>query len=204
MGAVALTGGAVAVAAMTTIALALSGCGGRSRPRRPPQRIPAALVREARPIGRGPRFRPPADGPVLGACRRGLGRRDAAHVEVFAADRVMLIAAGIGTRPPRQRREGRIVAAGCYGLLVTLDPTGVVLVRHGSRATIAELFATWGQSLSAHRMASFRVPAIAAFVDGRRQPGPVGDIRLRRHAEIVLEVGPPVPPHRAYRFPPGE
>jgi hypothetical protein len=26
---------------------------------------------------------------------------------------------------------------------------------------------------------------------------------LTRHAEIVLEVGPPVPPHRIYLFPPG-
>jgi hypothetical protein len=204
MGAIALTGGPVAVAAMTTVALALSGCGGGSRPHQPPQRIPAALAREARPIGRGPRFRPPAGGPVLGACRHGLGRRDAAHVEVFAADRVMLVAAGIGTRPPRQRSEGRIVAAGCYGVLVTLDPTGVVLVRRGSRATIADLFASWGQPLNAHRLASFRASAITAFVDGRRQPGPVGHIRLRRHAEIVLEVGPRVPPHRAYRFAPSE
>jgi hypothetical protein len=141
---------------------------------------------------------------VLGACRPRLGPRDAAHVELFAADRVVLVAAGIGTRPPRRRTDGRIAAARCYGTLVTLDPTGVVLVRRGSRPTIADLFASWGQPLESHRMGSFRAQAIRAFVDGHPRRGPVGRIRLRRHAEIVLEVGPRVPPHPAYRFPPGD
>jgi hypothetical protein len=141
---------------------------------------------------------------VLGACRRRLGPRDAAHVELFAADRVLLVAAGIGTRAPRRRSEGRIAAARCYGTLVTLDPTGVVLVRRGSHLTIADLFRSWGQPLGAHRLAAFRATTTTAFVDGRRRPGPVGRIRLRRHAEIVIEIGPHVPPHAAYRFPPGD
>lgn len=140
---------------------------------------------------------------MLGACRRRLGPRDAAHVELFAADRVVLVAAGIGIRPPRRRSAGRITSAHCYGALVTLDPTGVVLVRRGSPLTIADLFASWGQPLGARRMVSFRAAGVTAFVDGRRRRGPVGRIHLRRHAEIVLEVGPRVPPHRAYRFPPG-
>jgi hypothetical protein len=185
------------------LAAALGGCGRASRPAEPAQ-IPAALARGARPIGRGPRFQPPARGPVLGACHRRLGPRDAVHVELFAADRVVLVAAGIGTRAPRRRTEGRIAAARCYGTLVTLDPTGVVLVTRGARLTIADLFRSWGQHLGAHRMASFRATAIAAFVNGRRRPGPAGRIGLRRHAEIVLEVGLHVPPHRAYRFPPGD
>ncbi len=88
---------------------------------------PPALVREARPIGREPRFHPPARGPVVGACRPYLGLRHGVHVEIFAANRVVLVAAGLGTKPPLQRSEGRIVAARCYGSLVTLEPTGVVL-----------------------------------------------------------------------------
>lgn len=186
------------------VALALGGCGGVNRQREPAQQIPAALAREARPIGHGPRFHPPARGPVLGRCRRRLGPRDAAHVELFAADRVVLVAAGIGTRPPRRRTEGRIAGARCYGALVTLDPTGVVLVRRGSRLTVADLFTSWGEPLDAHRMASFRARSVTAFVDGVRHRGPAGRIRLGRHAEIVIEVGPPVPPHSAYRFPPGD
>jgi hypothetical protein len=41
------------------------------------------------------------------------------------------------------------------------------------------------------------------FVDGRRCPGAPQAVPLTRHAEIVLEVGPHVPPHPAYHFPPG-
>ena len=195
----------VAVATFAlAVALATGGCGASNRERESAQAIPAALAREARPIGRGPRFQPPARGPVLGACHRRLGSRDAVHVELFAADRVLLVAAGIGTRAPRRHAEGRIATARCYGALVTLDPTGVVLVRRGSRLTIADLFRSWGQPLSAHRMASFRARSVTAFVDGRRRRGAVGRVRLRRHAEIVLEVGPHVPPHSTYRFPPGD
>jgi hypothetical protein len=192
------------VIAALALVLVLGGCGGAGHRSPADQRIPAALTREARPIGRGARFHPPADGPVLGPCRRRLGVRDAVHVELFAADQVVLIAAGIGTRPPRRRTEGRITAAGCYGAIVTLDPTGVVLVAPGRRLTIADLFASWGEPLSARRMASFRAAAVTAYIDGRRHYGPAGRIGLRRHAEIVLEVGPLVPPHRSYRFPPGD
>jgi hypothetical protein len=195
---------ALALAIALALAVTLGGCGSASPHAEPAQQIPVALAREARPIGHGPRFQPPARGPVLGACRRHLDPRDAVHVELFAANRVLLVAAGIGTRAPRRHTEGRIAAARCYGTLVTLDPTGVVLVTRGSHLTIADLFRSWGQPLSAHRMASFPGTAITAFVNGRRRPGWVGHIRLRRHAEIVLEVGPHVPPHRAYRFPPGE
>jgi hypothetical protein len=203
-----------AAAAAATAAIMLGACGAGAGHRNPGQResgrrdtgqqIPAALAREARPIGRGARFHPPAGGPVLGACRRGLGRRDAVHVELFAANRVMLVASGIGTRPPRRLEEGRIAAAGCYGALVTLEPTGVVLIRRGSRLTVADLFRSWGQPLGRQRMASFSAHEVTAFVEGGRWAGPVGRIALRRHAEIVLEVGSHVPPHARYLFPPAD
>jgi hypothetical protein len=205
--------GAIGLRALATAAavLALAGCGaagagraGGRRTSRANESIPAALAAQARPIGRGARFHPPARGPVLGACRRTLRARDAVHVELFAADRVVLLAAGIGTRPPRRLQEGRIVAAGCYGALVTLEPTGVVLARRGARLTMADLFRSWGQPLTAHRMASWAARTVTAYVDGRRRRGPAGRIVLRRHAEIVLEVGPHVPPHSTYRFPPGD
>lgn len=195
------------VAGLAAIGLGACGAGAgspHSGERVTDQRIPAALTREARPIGRGHRFRPPAGGPVLGACRRRLGARDAAHVELFAANRVMLLPGGIGTRPPRRLEGGRIAAAGCYGALVTLEPTGVVLFRRGSGLTVADLFRSWGQPLGEQRMASFSGHPVTAFVDGRRREGPVGRVVLRRHGEIVLEVGPHVPPHSVYLFPPGD
>ena len=159
--------------AAAALALALVGCGAATARHAPVEQIPAALARQARPIGRGPRFHPPARGPVLGPCRRRLGPRDAAHVELFAADRVVLVAAGIGTRGPRRHRAGRIAGARCYGALVTLDPTGVVLVRRHATLTVADLFTSWGQALGAHRIAAFRGRSVLAFVDGRRHRGPV-------------------------------
>lgn len=165
--------------------------------------VPAALIREARPVGRGARFQPPATGPVIGRCRKSLGARYGVHIELFAADRVVLIPAGIGTRPPRTLLDGRISRARCYGALVTVDPTGVVLVSEGSRLSLGGLFHSWGQPLSSTRLASFTGGTVAVFVDGRRWRGPAGAVPLKRHSEIVLELGPYVPPHAAYTFPPG-
>jgi hypothetical protein len=167
---------------------------------------PAALLAEARPIGRGVRFEPPVRGRPLGDCTRGLGSRAGVHVEVFGANRVVLIPAGVGVRGARGFSAGRIVNAGCYGELVTLDPTGLVLIRPGARLTLADLFRSWGQPFSSHRIASFTTgpgASVRVFVDGRPWSGPAASVPLRRHAEIVLEVGPYVPPHAAYTFPPG-
>jgi hypothetical protein len=127
------------------------------------------------------------------------------HLEVFAANRVVLIASGIGTRPPRTLFAGRIARAGCYGALVTIDPTGLVLVRPGARLTVAAVFRAWGEPLSQHRIASFTAPpgqSVSVFVDGQRRAVSPGSVPLTRHAEIVLEVGPYVPPHASYTFPP--
>ena len=76
----------------------------------------------------------------------------------------------------------------------------------GAGLTVAALFRSWGQPLSATRLASFRAASgthVTAFVDGRPWPGAPGAVPLTRHAEIVLEVGPHVPPHSSYAFPPG-
>ena len=135
-----------------------------------------------------------------------LGPRVGVHVEVFAANRVVLVPAGIGTRPPRGFSAGRISSAGCYGELVTLDPTGLVLVRTGSRPLLGDLFRAWGEPLSARRLVSFSASKgarVVVFVDGQRWRGSPGSVPLAPHAEVVLEVGPYVPPHRSYTFPPG-
>jgi hypothetical protein len=195
----------VKIGALATGALVLAACGSSARHPRDAG-IPPALVAGARPIGRGPRFQPSLRGPVVGRCADRLGPRFGVHVEVFAANRVVLIPAGIGTRPPRTVSAGRISRAGCYGALVTLEPTGVVLVRPGARLSVADLFRAWGQPLSTRRLASFRAPpgtTVAAFSDGRPWLGPPGSVPLTRHREIVLEVGPRVSPHPSYTFPPG-
>lgn len=198
--AVTLTGAALSAGCGATERRSAAGSGAQIAT------APPALVREARPIGRGPRFHPPARGPVVGPCRPRLGLRHGVHVEIFAANRVVLLAAGLGTKPPLRRSEGRIVAASCYGSSVTLEPTGVVLVRPGAGLTLAAVFRSWGQPLSRTRLASFAAghgKDVEVFVGGRRWAGRPGSVSLRAHAEIVLEVGPHVPPHSRYTFPPG-
>ena len=184
----------------------LAGCGAHANRPAAEGPIPPALLAGARTIGPGPRFVPPVTGHVAGDCRRSLGPRIAAHVELFADNHVILIPAGIGTRPPRTVAAARIVRAGCFGAVVTLDPTGVVFVRRGSRPPLSELFRAWGEPLSSTRIASFRaVPGshVSVFVDGRAwHAGSPGQVHLTEHAEIVLEVGPHVPPHTRYTYPP--
>ncbi len=159
-----------------------------------------AVVPRPVPIGRGPLFRPP---PASAAVRAGLpvagmtcvtGRHGFdIHVEVFARGRVVPVPAGIGRGP-----------GGCTYPLWTADPTGVVAVDDSDRpATVADLFAVWGRPLGRHRLAGFgaRRP-VRAYVHGRRVRD-AARIRLSPGAEIVLAVGPPVPVHSVYLFPPG-
>ena len=147
-----------------------------------------------------------ASGPVIGRCEPSLDPRFGVHVEVFAADRVLLLPAGIGARQPWRELDGRITGAPCYGALVTLDPTGLVLVRAGEQLTLAALFRSWGEPLTRTRLTSFTAQQgtqVAVFVDGRPWRGAPTAVPLTPHAEIVLEVGPHVPPHSSYTFPPG-
>jgi hypothetical protein len=186
-------------------ACVLCGCGSGGRARSE-SGLPADLVAGARPIGRGASFHPPARGPVLGDCRPRLGRRVGVHVELFAANRVVLVAAGIGTRPPRAFSGGRISKARCYGDVVTLEPTGVLQVRPSADLRLSDVFRSWGQPLSWRRLGPFSPAAgqrVELFVNGRRWRAAPGVVPLARHSEIVLEVGPHVPPHRSYTFPPG-
>jgi hypothetical protein len=134
----------------------------------------SAAVAHARPIGR---FR----------CTGEVGPRELAHVELFAEKLVLLLPAGIGTAPH------------CSYDIRTTQPTGVVEFAPGRQPTIGDLFIVWGQPLSARRIASFR-GAVTAWVDGKRWHGDVRAIPLRRHSEIVIEVGGYVPPHAFFLF----
>jgi hypothetical protein len=182
----------------------LAGCGSGAASTGTSTGIPRELLSEARPIGVGVRFHPPVSGPVVGTCRRPLGRRFGVHIEVFGANRVVIVPAGIGTEPPRELVAGRVLSARCYGSLVTLDPTGVLLVRAGQKLSLSDVFRAWGQPLSTSRLGSFTAPdGVRVFVDGHRLNLPPERVVLTRHEEIVLEAGPYVPPHRRYAFPPG-
>ena len=159
-------------------AVALSACASSQPPVRPTAAasIPRALLSEARPIGTGPRFVLPASGPVTGACQRSLGPRVGVHVEVFAANRVLLLPAGIGVRPPWTKLDGRIVSAPCYGALVTLDPTGLVLVRPGTARRPRSRSSGTPRSSSKSDRTSRRTPPTRS----RPAPDPGPPRRLRR------------------------
>ncbi len=86
---------------------------------------------------------------------RSLGQRLQAHIEIFGANRVALLPAGIGTPPPRLVRDGRLTHAPCFGALVTLDPTGVIYFTARERLTVGDVFRAWGAKLGARRIASF-------------------------------------------------
>ncbi len=175
---------------------------------------PGALVggrvpRTPRPvvIGVGGALRPgPGAFPTARlACRPadagGLRRHVAAHLELFAAGRVVLVPAGIGVGAPR-RHDGAYVTGGrCVMPLRTSEPTGVIELTPGTRATVGDLFAVWGRQLGDHRLLGFRGP-VRAWVDGVRWTDPVRSIPLRHHRQIVLVTGPDVPVHATYAFPP--
>jgi hypothetical protein len=160
------------VSALVVAAIALAaGCGSSGARPATSSGIPSQVLAEARPIGQGARFHPPVKGPVIGPCRPRLGPRYGVHLEVFGSDRVVIVPAGIGTLPPRTLSAGRIYGARCFGALVTIDPTGLVLVRPGARLFLADLLRSWGEPLSPHRVAAFSAPtgrSIAVFVNGRR------------------------------------
>jgi len=159
------------------------------------------------PIGVGPGYRLEATSAAVRAaapvrrlrCNAASAPRVYAHVELFARRRVLLLPAGIGMAPPLVRDGAYVVGARCSYAIRTTAPTGVVEVARGTNATLGDLFAVWGEPLSATRLAGFR-GRVTAFVAGQRVPGDVRAIPLTRHAQIVLEVGGYIPPHRVFLF----
>jgi len=152
-------------------------------------------------IGRGPEFVPPARAPE-GECSAGAPQgRYRAHLELFGRRHAVVIPAGIGLGPPLQHsHSSRITGAACRADARTLDPAGVIDFDR-TDLTLGDLFAIWGEPLGPRRMASFRGP-VTAFVAGRRATGDPAAIPLRDGAQIVLEVGGYIPPHRTFLFPP--
>jgi len=143
------------------------------------------------PIGFGPRYQL-APGPPRATrftCSHANALTQRAHVELFANNRVLLLPKGIG------------IARGCTYPVRTTSPTGVVEYAPAVRPTLGDLFDVWGQPLSARGLAGFH-GALSAWVGGRRWRGEVRSIPLRRHAEIVVEVGGYIPPHTFFLFPP--
>jgi len=143
------------------------------------------------PIGRGPGYRPAAASrPAPGFPCSPAGPSFRVHLELFAHRRVVVVPAGIGA--------GR----GCVRPVRTLAPTGVLEVSRGARLRLGDLFRVWGTQLGPRQLLSFTSKApVRAYVAGRRWRGSPAEIPLTPNAQIVVELGAYVPPHRTYLFP---
>jgi len=146
-------------------------------------------VRNARPVGDL-------------VCARTSPMRFRVHLELFAKKLVLLLPAGIGVAPPHEREGAYVTSGRCVYPLRTREPTGVIEVATQRPVTVGDLFRVWGQPLGTRRLAGFRSNRpVLSFVNGRRVPGDPRAIPLRRHDEIVLEIGGYVVPHTSYLFP---
>jgi hypothetical protein len=150
------------------------------------------------PIGVGPRYHPTAVSTAVASGRpigrllcTSSGRTFAVHLELFAKRQVVIVPPRIGAGPK-----------GCAYPLHTDEPTGVVHVRADAPYVLGDLFRIWGRRLARNRLLSFP-GAVTVYVGGRLYRGDPRTLRLRRHAEIVVEVGGYVAPHTSYLFPKG-
>jgi hypothetical protein len=150
------------------------------------------------PIGAGARYHPTAANPAAASGQR-IGRMQctsgdrtfAVHLELFARRRVVIVPPGIGAGPK-----------GCSYPVRTDEPTGVGHVRATGAFVLGDVFRVWGRRLGPNALLSFRGP-VSVYVGGRRFHGDPRTVPLRRHAEIVVEIGGHVAPHTSYLFPKG-
>jgi hypothetical protein len=161
----------------------------------------------ATPIGVGPAFHPAPLGweagrglPVAGLeCEVRETPRVGAHLELFANGRAVIVPAGIGVAPPRRERGPYVVSGRCSYAARTREPTGVIELARERGVTLGAFFRVWGQALGPGRLGGFR-GRVRVYASGRRRHVDPRAVVLRRHDQIVLEVGAFVPPHASYRF----
>src|SRR3954447_25751896 len=108
-------------------AVAVCACGDKTGSEPP-------LPKTAPGVGPTARHRPPSLGaraargrPIAGLrCENGRAPRFGAHLELFAARRVVLIPSGVGIAPPRKRTGAYVRGGRCSYPLRTREPTGVI------------------------------------------------------------------------------
>jgi hypothetical protein len=157
------------------------------------------------PIGAGPAYQPAprwplAGGAGFGGLQSNLHGHLRVHLELFASRQVVVVPGGIGVSGGRTEYYGRIVDALWHAPAWTLQAGGVIhLERPGLR--LADVFAVWGRELAPSRLLGFRGPMLV-FVNGRRHRGTPGNVVLRDHDQIVVQVDGYLPPHSAFVFTP--
>ena len=157
------------------------------------------------PIGAGPEYQPAARWPLAGAAAFGGLRGDVGagarmHLELFANGRVIVVPGGIGVSGGRTTLYGFVTDALWHAPAWTLQAGGVIhLARPGLR--LGDVFAVWGQPLARDRLLSF-TGRVRVYVAGRRWPGDPAALVVHGGDQVVLEVGPYVPPHPSFTFRP--
>ncbi len=151
------------------------------------------------PIGVGARYQPAAANAAVSAGRpvgrltcSHSGRTFAVHVELFAHRRVVIVPPGIGVGPH-----------GCAYPLATDEPTGVVARARAAAGTSSATCSASGVGGSVAAACSRSTGRVSVYVGGRLVTGDPRTVPLRRHAQIVVEVGGYVAPHPTYLFPKG-
>jgi hypothetical protein len=160
------------------------------------------------PIGVGAAFHPPPTGPEVGrgipvaglVCGAEEDVRVGAHLEVFAAGRVVIVPAGIGIAPPFRRQGPYVLVGRCSYAARTREPTGVIELARSHDLTLGAFFRLWGRQLGRRQLAGFGGGQVRVYVNGQMRRGDPRTVRLRRHDQVVLQIGPYVRPHVSYRF----
>ena len=150
------------------------------------------LATLARALSAAP-AQPPAQ-PIAGiACDAMEGNRLHIHQHLVILDRGKPVAIPDDV--------GRPAGRGCLYWVHTHTPDGIIHIEapQDRAFRLGEFFQIWGKPLSRTTAASAKAPkgsTLRVWVDGKRYTGDPTKIVLARHADIVIEAGPP------YRTPP--
>lgn len=117
-----------------------------------------------------------------------------AHLTILEAGHHITIPANTG-----------LVGSSCLYWMHTHDTTGEIHLEapHNTDFKLGTFFDIWGQPLSRTDVAGARVKAgqsLRIWVNFRRYSGNPRVIRLRRHTQVTIEIGPPFPKPVPFNF----
>lgn len=127
-----------------------------------------------------------------------------AHLSLFYKGEPIAIPYGIGIVKPFRVVDGFVEGGKGYYWLHTHDATGILHIESPNKRlyTLADFFNIWGEPLNGHDVAGLK-GNVRAYVNGRIFFGKIGDIVLKTHGQITLEVGEPFVKPPVYIFPIG-
>ena len=131
----------------------------------------------------------PSGQPIAGiSCDEMEGQRVHIHQHLLILDH--------GKPIPVPDNVGRPVGGQCLYWLHTHTPDGVIHIESPANRTftLGDFFAIWNQPLNKTRAASAFATSketLKTWVDGKPYAGDPAKIPLTKHADIVIEVGPP-------------